>query len=131
MRVRGAIRAAYRTPDKTEGRSHKPNLLNELILWKRGLVKLDLVSLLAENVLSSLVDVLEKEDLDVLSVEGLQLLVGLLLGMITRTERVWRVEGRSGAGGEAGGVAQGAAEGGGGVDILCGGHCGEGFVGGA
>lgn len=50
-----------------------PNLLNELVLGERGLESLNLVALLLQNVLARDIDVLEKENLNVLGVEGLQL----------------------------------------------------------
>ena len=51
-----------------------PNLLNELVLRKRGLESLDLVALGLQNFLSSDIDILEKYNLDVLGVEGLEVL---------------------------------------------------------
>jgi hypothetical protein len=51
-----------------------PNLLNELVLGKRGLESLDLVALSLQDLLSSYIDILEKQNLDVLCVEGFQVL---------------------------------------------------------
>lgn len=54
-----------------------PDLLDQLILRQRGLESLHLVALLLQNITSSLVYILEEKDLDILGVEGLQLLGGL------------------------------------------------------
>ena len=43
-----------------------PNLLNELVLGQRGLESLDLVALGSQDLLSSDIDVLEEQDLDIL-----------------------------------------------------------------
>ena len=51
-----------------------PNLLNQLILGQRRLESLDLIALLSQDVLASDVDVLEQQNLDILGVEGLELL---------------------------------------------------------
>ena len=51
-----------------------PDLLNQLILGQRRLESLDLIALLSQNVLTSDVDVLEEQNLDILGVEGLELL---------------------------------------------------------
>lgn len=53
-----------------------PNLLNELVLGQGGLESLDLVALGSQNLLSSYIDVLEKQDLDILGVERLENLGG-------------------------------------------------------
>lgn len=50
------------------------DLLNELVLWQRGLQRLDLVALALQNVNTGLVDILQQQDLDVLCIEWLQLL---------------------------------------------------------
>jgi hypothetical protein len=50
------------------------DLLNELVLGQRSLESLNLVALLSQDVLASDVDVLEQQDLDILGVEGLELL---------------------------------------------------------
>lgn len=52
-------------------------------------MEFDLVTLLAEDILGSLVDVLKEENLDVLGIEGLQLLRRLVLGVVARSKRVW------------------------------------------
>ena len=57
-----------------------PDLLNELVLGKRGFQSLDLVSLVGEYVSARLVDILEQQNLDVLGVEGLESLCGAPLG---------------------------------------------------
>lgn len=51
-----------------------PDLLDELIFGQRGLQGLNLVTLAGEDILASLVDIFEQEDLDALGVEGGQVL---------------------------------------------------------
>lgn len=51
-----------------------PDLLNELLLGKRSLQGLDLVALGFEDVLATLVDVFQEQDLDVCCLKGLELL---------------------------------------------------------
>lgn len=51
-----------------------PNLFDELILWKRRLEELNLISLLLKNFASSLIYVLQEQDFDVLGSERLEVL---------------------------------------------------------
>lgn len=51
-----------------------PNLLNQLVFRKRRLEEFHLVALLLQNIAASLVDILQKQDLDVLGGKGLQVL---------------------------------------------------------
>ena len=53
-----------------------PNFLNKLILGKRGLQGLNLISLFPQDVLACGVHVLQKQNLDILCVEGLKQLFG-------------------------------------------------------
>lgn len=52
---------------------HSPNLLNELVFRQRRLEKFDLVALALEHIHPGLVDVFQEQDLDVLSIERLEL----------------------------------------------------------
>lgn len=49
-----------------------PDLLNELLLRKRSLEGLNLVALGLENILATLVDVFQEQNLDVCCLKGLQ-----------------------------------------------------------
>ena len=51
---------------------HQLDLLDQLLLWQRGLDRFHLVSLILEHLLAQLVHVFEEQDLDVLCVERLQ-----------------------------------------------------------
>jgi hypothetical protein len=51
-----------------------PNFLNQLILRQRSLQSLDLITLRGQYITAALIDVLQEQDLDILGVEGLQLL---------------------------------------------------------
>lgn len=48
---------------------HQLDLLDQLLLWQRGLECFHLVSLVLEHLLAQFVHILEEQDLDVLSVE--------------------------------------------------------------
>ena len=69
-----------------------PNLLNELVLGQRGLDSLDLVALGPQDLLSGDIDVLEKQDLDILGVERLENLGGATAGEVGSPARRRRVE---------------------------------------
>ena len=58
------------------GRLVLPNLLNQLVLWKGCLQCFNLIPLRLQYISTTLIDVLQKKDLDVLCVEGLQLFGG-------------------------------------------------------
>ena len=62
------------------------DLLNELFLGQRGLEELNLVTLGLEDILTGLVYILEEQDLNVLSVEGLELLGRRAVGECGRHE---------------------------------------------
>lgn len=61
-------------------RTHAPDLLNQLVLGERGLESLNLVALAPQDLLAADVDILQKQDLNVLSVEGLERLGGAATG---------------------------------------------------
>jgi hypothetical protein len=74
---RGLLMVCFRggeDPSENGRGKDSPNLLDELVFWQRSLEELDLVALGLEDIPSRLVHVLEKQDLDVLGVEGLELL---------------------------------------------------------
>jgi hypothetical protein len=114
---------------------HVLDLLDQLVLGERALESLDLVLLSLEDGLAGLVDVLEEQDLNVLGVEGLELL-GLGLRLACTEAVQGAVEGGSWAGRDLVGAAKGVRDGGResiiGVaaadgDVAgCGGHCCEG-----
>lgn len=73
--------AFYHFPHQTTSQGRGlPNLLNELVFGERGLESLDLVALLGQDIFSCLIDIFEKQNFDVLGVEGLQKLGGWPLG---------------------------------------------------
>jgi len=55
-------------------KKNSPNLLNQLVLGQRSLLEFDLVALALQDILASLVDIFQEQDLDILSVEGLEML---------------------------------------------------------
>lgn len=54
--------------------ANSPNLLNKLVLRQRSFEEFHLVTLALQDILASLVDIFKKQDLDVLRVEGLEVL---------------------------------------------------------
>lgn len=74
---------------------HLPDLLNELVLRQRRLEEFNLVALVSQNVLASLIDVLEQQNLDVLGIEGLQSLGSAASSKSTTPAGWWGVEGRN------------------------------------
>lgn len=53
---------------------HVPDLFNQLVLWQRRLKTFNLVALSGQDILTTLIDIFQQQDLDVLGVERLQLL---------------------------------------------------------
>lgn len=85
------------------------DLLNQLILWERSLEELDLITLCVQCVPSSLVDVLEEKNLDILSCEWLEVL-RLDGGGASVVRTGWRVECGGRGGRETESVAQSTGE---------------------
>ena len=56
------------------GGGYSLDFLNKLVLWQRGLQRLDLVALPLQNVNTGLVDILQQQDLDILGIEWFELL---------------------------------------------------------
>ena len=75
-----------------------PNLLNELVLGQGGLVRLNLIALANQDVAASLVHIFKQKDLDVLGVEGLELLGGASSRQLATPAWRGRVEGGRGGG---------------------------------
>ena len=75
-----------------------PNLLNELILGEGRLVRFDLIALSNKDVAASLVNIFKQKNLDILCVEGLELLGGASSRQLATPAWRGRVEGGRGGG---------------------------------
>jgi hypothetical protein len=108
------------SPRDEWGIGDPPDLLNELIFGEGRLQEFDLVALLGEHITTGLVDIFEKQDLDIFRGEWLQVLRVDDRNRAAKDGAVagWGVEGGAGGGSEEGGFVLTR------TDISCGGHDG-------